>query len=182
MIFAHLPAGYIVSTLLLPRFQRIALTTRKQFFGAGLCGAIAPDFDLLYFHFIDHHAHPHHSYVSHFPIVWLSLLVLALLSLQLAKRKQWPVLVTILALNGMLHMWLDFIASNIYWLAPWVKKPFSLFDVPSVYDPWWLNYLLYRSFVLELAIVFWALYLWRRQRQRGRARNLMAQPLENAIR
>jgi inner membrane protein len=165
MIFAHLPAGYIVSTLLLPRFQRQGLTNRQNFIGAGLLGAIAPDFDLIYFYGFDHLAHPHHSYVTHFPIVWLSLLMLAGLSLQLANRKQWPALATTFALNGLLHMLLDFVASNIYWLAPWRKKPFSLLEVPSVYDPWWLNFLLYRSFVLELLIVTWAVYLWRRQQR-----------------
>lgn len=62
------------------------------------------------------------------------------------------------AANGLLHMLLDFIAGNIYWLAPWVNKPFSLFTVFRLYEPWWLNFLLHRSFVLEIAIVIWAVY------------------------
>lgn len=58
------------------------------------------------------------------------------------------------AANGLLHMLRD----TIYWLAPWVNKPFSLCTVSRLYEPWRLNFLLHRSFILEIAIVIWAVY------------------------
>ncbi len=164
MIIAHLPAGYILSTLLFPRVENYGVS-RSAFIRAGLFGAIAPDLDMIYFYFFDHRAHPHHSYFSHFPSVWLLTLSLTLLVLRAAKCKKHPLLAAILALNGLLHMLLDYISTNIYWLAPFIRKPFSLFKVPTVYDTWWLNFLLHRSFALEIALVAWAVYLWRQHRQ-----------------
>ncbi|MDD1619922.1 MAG: hypothetical protein LUQ11_00460, partial [Methylococcaceae bacterium] len=86
-----------------------------------------------------------------------------------ADRKNSALLMTVFAGNGLLHMLLDYCASNIYWLAPFVMKPFSLLTVDALYEPWWLNFLLHRSFLLELAIIAWAVCLWRRNRNpRGR--------------
>ncbi|MDD2800242.1 MAG: metal-dependent hydrolase [Methylobacter sp.] len=165
MIIAHLPAGYIVSTLLFPRLQNYGVS-RQGFMRAGLFGAVAPDLDMIYFYCFDERAHPHHSYYSHFPMVWLLLLILSAFWLHTAKRKELPVLTMIFAANGLLHMFLDFIASNIYWLAPFVNKPFSLITVPRVYEPWWLNFILHRAFGVEIAIVVAAIYLWRRDVRR----------------
>lgn len=165
MIIAHLPAGYIVSTLLFPRLQNYGVS-RQSFMRAGLFGAVAPDLDMIYFYCFDDRAHPHHSYYSHFPMVWLLLLILSAFWLHAAKRKELPVLAMIFTANGLLHMFLDFIASNIYWLAPFVNKPFSLITVPRVYEPWWLNFILHRAFGVEIAIVAVAIYLWRRDVRR----------------
>jgi len=165
MIIAHLPAGYIVSTLLFPRLQNYGVS-RQGFIRAGLFGAVAPDLDMIYFYCFDDRAHPHHSYYSHFPMVWLLLLMLSAFWLHAAKRKELPVLAMIFTANGLLHMFLDFIASNIYWLAPFVNKPFSLITVPRVYEPWWLNFILHRALGVEIAIVAVAIYLWRREVRR----------------
>lgn len=164
MIIAHLPAGYIVSTLLFLRIQHHGVS-RLSYIHAGLFGAVAPDLDMIYFYCFDHQAHPHHSYYSHFPIVWLLLLMLSMAWFARANSKQSPLLATVFALNGLLHMLLDYIASSIYWLAPFVNKPFSLTGVDRVYDPWWLNFLLHRSFGVEIAIVIWAVFLWRSNAQ-----------------
>jgi len=165
MIIAHLPAGYIVSTLLFPRMQNYGVS-RQGFIRAGLFGAVAPDLDMIYFYCFDERAHPHHSYYSHFPMVWLLLLMLSAFWLHTAKRKKLPLLAVIFTVNGLLHMFLDFIASNIYWLAPFVNKPFSLITVPRLYEPWWLNFILHRAFGVEIAIVILAIYLWRRDARR----------------
>ncbi|WP_445369333.1 metal-dependent hydrolase [Methylomonas sp. BW4-1] len=163
MIVAHLPAGYIVSTLLFRRFAKYGVSG-INFLRAGLLGSIAPDLDMIYFYGFDHRAHPHHSYFSHFPSVWLLLLTLAILCFQHCRHKKLPVLALIFTGNGMLHMVLDYISTNIYWLAPFVNKPFALIKVPSVYQDWWLNFLLHRSFVLEILLVIWATGLWFRRR------------------
>jgi len=163
MIVAHLPAGYIVSTLLFHRFEKYG-ASRLIFLRAGLLGSIAPDLDMIYFYGFDHRAHPHHSYFSHFPSVWLLLLTLAILCFQHCKQKKLALLALIFTGNGMLHMLLDYISTNIYWLAPFVNRPFALITVPSVYQDWWLNFLLHRSFALEILIVLWATCLWCRRR------------------
>lgn len=163
MIIGHLPAGYIASTLLFSRFEVPGLV-RKAFLAAGMLGAIAPDLDMFYFYFLDHRAHSHHSYVTHFPIVWLTLLGLSSLWHRRSADRARPALAVIFTLNGFIHMFLDYIGSNIHWLAPFINQPFSLFTVAAVYEPWWLNFILHRSFGLELAIVLWAFWLWRRER------------------
>lgn len=159
MILAHLPAGYIFSVL---TFQRLnpGSVERSLYLRAGMFGAVAPDLDMIYFYGIDHRAHTHHSYFSHFPITWLILLIFALIWLKNADRKNSALLMTVFAANGLLHMLLDYCASNIYWLAPFVMRPFSLLTE----DRWWLSFLLYRSFLLEFAIIAWAVCLWRRNR------------------
>lgn len=163
MIVAHLPAGYIVSTLLFHRFEKYG-ASRLIFLRAGLLGSIAPDLDMIYFYGFDHRAHPHHSYFSHFPSVWLLLVTLAILGFQHCKQKKPASLALIFTCNWMLHMLLDYISTNIYWLAPFVNRPFAVITVPSVYQDWWLNFLLHRSFVLEILIVIWASCLWCRRR------------------
>ncbi|WP_415880770.1 metal-dependent hydrolase [Methylomonas sp. TEB] len=170
MIIAHLPAGYIVSTLFFRQFEK-PVVSGTAFLRAGLLGSIAPDLDMLYFYGVDHRAHPHHSYFSHFPCVWLLLCVLAICCFYRFRQRSWPLLAVIFAVNGMLHMLLDYISTNIYWLAPIVNRPFALFAVPTIYQTWWLNFLLHRSFVLEILIVFWAAYIWRQQRFTQRSAN-----------
>jgi hypothetical protein len=160
MFIAHLPAGYILSVL---SFQQLTPSgvDRNPYLRAGLFGAIAPDLDMIYFYGFDHHAHPHHSYFSHFPSIWLLTLALAVIWLRCANRKALPLLMTIFNANSMLHMLLDSLAGGIYWLAPFVMKPFSLVTVDRPHEPWWLNFLLHWSFLLELTIVVWAAWLWR---------------------
>jgi membrane-bound metal-dependent hydrolase YbcI (DUF457 family) len=163
MILAHLPAGYLLSALSYQRFKPSGVV-RSLYLSAGMFGAVAPDLDMIYFYGFDHRAHPHHSYFSHFPITWLILLIFALIWLKNADRKNAALLMTVFAANGLLHMLLDYCASNIYWLAPFVMKPFSLLTVDRLYEPWWLNFLLHRSFLLEIAIIVWAVCLGRRNR------------------
>ena len=50
----------------------------------------------------------------------------------------------------------------VWWFAPFIDKPFALASVPAVYHPWWLNFILHWSFMLEVAILIWAGWLWRR--------------------
>ena len=73
MFIAHLPAGYISSTLLLQRFKSSPVNA-KAFVASGMIGAIAPDLDMFYFYLIDQGRHNHHSYFTHFPLVWIALL------------------------------------------------------------------------------------------------------------
>ena len=74
------------------------------------------------------------------------------------------VLALIFSLNGFVHMLLDTVVGDIWWFAPFVDKPFALFSVASVYKPWWLNFILHWTILLEIAICLWAFLLWRRKR------------------
>lgn len=163
MFIAHLPAGYIVSRLLLPRFASRGAAL-KPFLSAAALGAVAPDLDMIYFYLIDDRQHNHHTYLTHFPIAWIGLLLMSAAWLHTGRAGNRAPLAIIFALNGFLHMLLDSIVGRIWWLAPFSDKSFTLFTVPALYDPWWLSFLLHWSLALELAIVMWAVYLWRRRR------------------
>jgi hypothetical protein len=161
MFIGHFPAGYVASKLLFRHFET-AGAPLNSFLCAGLFGAIAPDLDMMYFHLVDHCQHHHHKYVTHFPVVWVSLLLISFIWLFLARSKANAALAAIFSLNGFIHMTLDSIVGDVWWLAPFIDKPFAFFTVPALYKPWWLNFLLHWSFAMELAVVVWAVYLWRR--------------------
>lgn len=158
MFIAHAPSGYIAARLLLPRLQ-LPARCRKIFLWSGIVGAVAPDFDMVYFHWVDHRAHSHHTYVSHYPILWLTLLAAALLWRRRAASPVGPALALIFSLAGLIHMALDTVVGGIRWLAPVSDRFFSVTHVPAVYDHWWVNFALHWSFGLELLIVGWALGL-----------------------
>lgn len=149
-----------MSKLLLQTFHQSS-DNPGLFLAAGMLGAIAPDFDMFYFFFVDQMQHHHHTYWPHFPIVWFSLLLLALGWYGLAKEKANASYALIFSLAGCLHMLLDSIVGDIWWLAPFVDQSFALFSVTARYSPWWLNFILHWSFVLELMLVLGALLLWR---------------------
>jgi hypothetical protein len=159
VFIAHLPAGYISSKLLFSRFKAHGVTL-KSFLFAGVLGAVAPDLDMLYFYFFDHRQYHHHTYVTHFPIVWVSCLLAATTWLYLSKSKTMATLAVIFSLNGLIHMVLDTVVGDIWWLAPMVDKPLAFFTVHPIYKPWWLNFILHWSFALEVGILLWALYIW----------------------
>ncbi len=154
MQYAHLPTGYIISNLLFKRFRKCQVSY-KTFLCSGMIGAIAPDFDMIYFFFKDHIFHHTHRFYSHYPVIWLSLLLLSLLWMWLHNsHSQNPALAVIFTLNGFVHMFLDTIESPIYWLARpgSVGEPFCI----EQYLPW-------TSASLEFFILFGALCLWNKK-------------------
>lgn len=161
MIIAHLPAGYVLSKLLVRHAERLGAPA-PAFIRAGVLGAIAPDLDMFYFHLVDHRQHHHHTYFTHYPVLWLVLLVTSAILACRAKAKNIAACAAIFSLNGFVHMLLDTIVGDVWWLAPWGNEPFSLFTVPALYKPWWLNFLLHWSFALELFILVWAIHLWKK--------------------
>lgn len=161
MIIGHLPAGYLLGRLLATRIGA-SQPSADSIIRASLAGSLAPDLDMIYFHLIDHRQHHHHAYPSHFPIVWLAMLALSLVWMYRARQKNTPVLVVVFALNGFIHLILDSIVGDIWWLAPFVDRPFSVFQVPAIRQPWWLNFVGHWTFGIEVALTLAALYLWRR--------------------
>ncbi len=164
MIIGHAPAGYVLSTLLIRRFSLSTKVPCHILLTAGTLGALVPDLDMLYFHFVDGRQHHHHSYFTHFPIVWAALLLLSACWFFPAQRKAGPIVVMIFSI------WCSTASLEIYGgLHQLIMCFFSLVTVPALYKPWWLNFMLHWSFLLELGVVIWALALWRRNSFASRA-------------
>jgi hypothetical protein len=160
MFIAHAPSGYIMSKLILNKVRGIPVASSYVFW-AGIVGAIVPDFDLAYFYLIDHLQTHHHKYITHWPLLWASLVILFSLSLSLCKQSKMLFLALIFSLGGMLHIVLDGFVGDVWLFAPFIDKPYSMFTVTARFQPWWLNYFLHISFVMELTITVLAVVLYR---------------------
>lgn len=130
----------------------------KLFMAAGILGSILPDFDMFYFYFIDNRQHHHHRYWTHIPIFWLGLISIAGILLLIFKRRYLPIL-SIFAFNIFAHLIADSVVGDVWWLYPFIDEPYAFFTVTARYSPWWLNFIWHWSFLIELAIVFSAIYL-----------------------
>jgi inner membrane protein len=159
MIIGHLPAGYIASKLISKKIDGSSVNI-KIFIIAGVIGAIAPDFDMLYFHFVDNRQHHHHTYWPHYPVFWIVLSALSIFWYQLSAVKSLSAIAWIFSVCGFIHMLLDSIVGDIWWFAPFIDQPYAVFTVQAVYKLWWLNFILHWSFAIEVGISLWALYLW----------------------
>ena len=160
MFIAHLPAGYIATVL--SRKKWPSKTASSWFAVASCVGSVAPDFDLIYYYVWDKQQHHHHGYWTHYPIIWFPLLVFMLLLIKLFPRFHKPfICMAVFFFSGCVHLLLDTVVGDIWWGAPFIDKSFSLFYVPAIFSPWWLNFILHWSFLLELIIVFIAIRLWR---------------------
>ena len=162
MIIGHLPAGYVFTKLLARKLVNKGINLRLLVL-VGVIGAIAPDLDMFYFYLVDHRQHHHHTYWPHYPIVWIGLLLFFTLLFWFTSKKSTPLLGLVFSANGFLHMLLDSIVGDIWWFAPFVDKSFAIFTVPALYNPWWLNFVLHWSFMLELLVLSWAILIWRRK-------------------
>ncbi|MBU85642.1 metal-dependent hydrolase [Alcanivorax sp.] len=151
MFIAHLPAGYLLARQLLKKIRTLPVSPRAVTLTA-MAGAVAPDLDMLYFYLIDNGQTHHHKYLSHWPILWIGLLCVSWLAMGLMKRKPLPFLALIFSVGGLLHILLDSVVGDIWWLAPIVDQPYALFTVPARFQPWWLNFVLHWSFFIELLI------------------------------
>lgn len=163
MFIGHIPAGFLISTYLNRRLAAPNSNTRI-FILAGIVGAVAPDLDLLYFYLVDHGRHHHHTYFTHLPIFWAALIIAAGVWRTTRSDSCGPGLGLIFAINGFGHVVLDSIIGDVWWLAPWIDQPYSLFTIHRRLDPWWLNFLLHESFALEIALVLGAIFVWRKRR------------------
>ncbi|MDE1460761.1 metal-dependent hydrolase [Spartinivicinus poritis] len=164
MFIAHLPAGYLVTQLLIK--HRLRPDTKKHsswLIGIGLFASVLPDFDLLYFYWFDQRQHNHHSYWTHTPAFWLAIFLLPCVVALLFKQRMLLTTIVVLLMNVMLHLLLDSIAAEILWLYPVVKQSFGLVEVPAQFAWWPLNFLLHWSFLIEVLIVGVALYQAKKQ-------------------
>jgi membrane-bound metal-dependent hydrolase YbcI (DUF457 family) len=152
MFIAHLPAGYLLTRALISlRFGLPAMPS--YIMAAGLLGSIAPDFDLLWFYLVDNREYPHHSYWTHFPSAWALLIALSLLWVRVERQRHAAKALLAFACCGLLHMVLDSVAGGIRWLAPFSSESWSLSEVKRFVEPWWLNFFLHWSMLIEALIV-----------------------------
>lgn len=151
MFIAHLPAGYLLSRRLAPRPSWRDIPPFRLMM-AGLIGSVFPDIDWLWDLFVDHGMRHHHTYPTHLPLVWLTVLAVALPLLRLSGKRVAFALAVFFSANVFTHLLLDSVAGDIWWLWPFVDKPYALVKVPPLYHPWILSFVLHWSFGLELAI------------------------------
>ena len=160
MIFAHLPAGYIFTHFL---HRKIVITPRVIWLGC--FASILPDFDLLYFWFVDNMQVNHRLYWTHMPFFWCIAASTFSVLLKIVKGKWWNIYLSVFFSNICLHLVLDTMAAPIYWFYPFSIVPFYLIEIPANFDYWLLSFVFHWSFIIELAIICGALYISLRQMQ-----------------
>ncbi|WP_298256324.1 metal-dependent hydrolase [uncultured Litoreibacter sp.] len=153
MITAHLPSGYILGR----GAQRYGV--HPWLMPAAILGAVLPDFDLIWFYFVDNRAFHHHLYWVHMPAFWLPVAVATLMVLRRWRPRYLPPARTFFVAIFM-HIVLDTIAGSIAWQWPINSELFQLVTVEPTHDHFILSFLFHWTFSLELAIWALALYLF----------------------
>ncbi len=166
MIIGHLPAGYILGRWIADR-GFVVTPSSCLVVVVSMLGAIAPDIDMFYFYFVDQRQTHHHTYLSHIPLFWVSLFLVGVAWRWFNRSGATRSLLAVFASGGLLHLVLDTIVGDIWWLAPFVDRPFAAFEVTARYEPWWWNFVLHWTFLFEIALWVWAYRL-------GRVREKMA--------
>ena len=160
MFIGHLPAGYILTKKLQAKLKI------KQYLWIGLIASILPDIDLLYFYLIDNRQHLHHDYWTHMPFYWLIIAAVTFSTLWLLRKKAYITAAIIFFSNIFLHLFLDTIVGKIAWLYPFTNQSYYLFDVPAVHDFWVYNFIFHWTFLFEIGVMVWAIYILRKQRHK----------------
>jgi hypothetical protein len=152
MLTAHLPSGYVLARALprdIPRLMPVALV-----------GAVFPDLDMIWFHFVDDGAIHHHRYWVHVPAFWLAVAVVALpLATWLGHLRTAAVFFAAI----LMHLALDTISGGVMWGAPVSDHLFTLAVVPAAYGHWIISFMLHWTFLLELVVWGMAIHLWTRR-------------------
>lgn len=168
MFIAHLPAGYLLLKALRPKKERHFLL-----WAVGLFFSIAPDLDLFWFYLVSDRRIPHHQYITHQPWLWAALFGAGLLLSLILRKPSWRIYLGVGFAAIMLHLVLDSIAGEIYWLAPFSYFHFNAVPVPARYDWWVWNFILHWTFSIEIAICLAAGLLLYRSRGKPRKTALL---------
>ncbi len=146
MLIAHLPAGYVVTKTLQKRLET------QKFFWLGLLGSILPDFDMLYFHFVDNKQTLHHYYWTHIPAFWFCMLAIFCLFGVIVRKVSYWLGIAFFFSTVFLHLILDSIVDHgIKWAYPFSDKSFYFFNIPAKFDWWVWSFIFHPTFLLELA-------------------------------
>ncbi len=163
MFIAHLPAGYLLANALLAKKRR-----RRSLWATGLFFSIAPDLDLFWFYLISDRSVPHHQYPTHWPLLWIALFGAALLISHILRKPAWRPYLALGLASVILHLGLDSIAAEIYWLAPFSAFHLNAVRVPARHGWWVWNFLLHWTFALEIALCLAAGLALRSSRRKRR--------------
>jgi hypothetical protein len=151
MLIAHLPAGYLTA--------RAFGARRGPVMAAALVASVLPDFDMIWFLFIDHGAIHHHRYWVHVPGFWAAVAVVLLPAVRLAAPALWWPAVAFFA-SLLLHLVLDSIGGGIMWGWPFDRTLHALVEVPAAHGHWVASFVLHWTFLLELCVIGVAGWLW----------------------
>ncbi|MFC3902928.1 inner membrane protein [Acinetobacter marinus] len=160
MFIAHLPSGYILAKILTKKLKQTQIST-KALFAIVMVGAVFPDIDLFYFYFVDDRSVHHHKYFLHWFSFWIPIFLSSFLWLAIFKRQSKIALAVCLFCGAaILHIILDTFVGDIWLFAPFIDKPYVFFEVTAKYQPWWLNFILHWSFLVEILITIYALWIF----------------------
>ena len=170
MFIAHLPAGYLLTRLMVgsplaPHRQghRSILRPSLGLLFVGMLASVLPDIDLLYFYLIDNRKVHHHLYWTHVPLFWLLTGVAGLLILGWFNVQRFSHYVWVFSVNIQVHFLLDTVGGGIAWAYPFNMVLYQFVEVPAVYTWWVANYLWHWTFLLELVIVYMAMLVYARE-------------------
>jgi len=170
MIFAHVPAGYLLARLVRRVFPKVA--NQRALLAWGMVGGIAPDIDLFWARYVDHWSVHHHRYITHWPSFWL--LAFGLAALALAWRRAGAVAWTafgVFALGVTSHLFLDWVVSAMWLLAPFSDESFQFVHVPFNYRHWLIRLLTQWTTWADIGIAaLGGLVAWRDVRDGWQAR------------
>ncbi len=160
MFIAHLPAGYLTAAAA----QGCGLRTRGLM-AVCLVGSLLPDADLFWCYLADGGRVHHHLYWTHWPVVWLLLLLPSFAAWRLCRGtfSHAALLAVFLTGSALLHVGLDCVAGDVPLFAPWSMRFYVLAKVEALYSPWWLNFLLHWTMLVELLLTTAALALFIRR-------------------
>ncbi|MEL6614023.1 MAG: metal-dependent hydrolase, partial [Bacteroidota bacterium] len=134
MLIGHLPAGYLASTVALGRIHADEAARRRLLLVALVC-SVLPDLDTIYFYLVDSSQH-HHAFVTHWPIFWAALTAIGVGVAAIRNDRLLRLAVLVGGMSAMLHLVLDSIAGQVYWLAPFSDVSVTLVEIPARYDSW----------------------------------------------
>ncbi len=147
MLIGHLPVGYITA--------RAAGQKSGLLMVAALIGSVFPDFDMIWFLFVDDRTVHHHRYWVHAPGFWIIVAALTLPFLRGRAR----VAGVIFVVSVLIHIMLDTIGGGIMWLWPLSDDLHQFVTVPATQANWVLSFMAHWTFTLELAVVILAGWL-----------------------
>jgi inner membrane protein len=159
VLTAHLPSGYVLARALPPAIP--ALMPIPFLMPVALLGAVAPDFDMIWFLFVDKGAIHHHRYWVHIPAFWA---LVALVALPLAWWLGHLRTALVFFAAILMHLLLDTISGGIMWGVPFSDRLFALVEVPAAYSHWVISFMLHWTFLAEVVVWLVAISFWFRRR------------------
>ncbi|MGC3989662.1 MAG: metal-dependent hydrolase [Chthoniobacteraceae bacterium] len=164
MFIAHLPAGYALwHSLGLSDSPILAARERRPVLAVFLVASVFPDVDLLYFYHFDPRRLQHHYYWTHLPVFWLAVFAVGMFTAALYQQRRLALLVSAFSAGALLHLILDTPFGGIAWLYPFSDKLFALVTTPDPRRPWYFDFFLHWTFLVELALCGWAAWVFHRR-------------------